>query len=243
MSQVKSEWIRNSYEAYVDDWLWDKWGYEKGWSARFPEMVLWYSVAGNGVLNERAADTLVRRARAGEALPERRRQTWPDAKALSREVCDQHGTNPVDWFTGGCGNTEEGWTRLQVVKQIGAKIASFIMRDLSLMRDYSRGEGGISVPYRNKRDQGWFDRLPVRDQALFVPIDVYVAEGARACRASRICLDEEDVGEIQGDPEYHRAAATEIVTWARGRGFDPRDLDMYWFQRGAELIHEDGTEA
>ena len=89
-------------------------------------------------------------------------------------------------------------------------------------------------------DRRWFDRLPVEDQALFIPIDVYVHAGASQHSASATCA-REDVRGIQADPYLHRQAASEIVRWARVRGYDPRDLDIYWYLLGAEQIHIDGS--
>lgn len=241
-SQIKAEWLSRSYRAYYDDWLDDKWAYVDGWLTHFPELVLWYSVAGSARGSEAAADGYVESARAGriQDLPERPRRTLDEARRLSTEVCGERRTNPVDWFTGGCGSLESGWRRLDDIYGIGPKIASFILRDLSFMRDHSDGTGGPDVVYRDSRSPQWFDRLAPPEQALFVPIDVYVHEAARRHGASRTCA-ENDVSDIQWTPELHREAAAEIVTWARSQHFDPRDLDVYWYSLGAENVREDGT--
>jgi hypothetical protein len=238
---LKSAWLDRAYRVYFDDWLWDEWFYLRGWSRRFPEMILWYSTAGSAALNETAADTFVRTVRAGRPLPVRRRNTWRDALRLTSTICEEQATNPVDWFTGGCGILERGWWQLDEIFGIGPKIASFIMRDLSFMRDYSVGQGGASVAFRNRRDSRWFADLSIEDQALFLPVDVYVHEGARRDRASALCMSYADVRDIQADPELHRLAGSEIVRWARKRGFDPRAVNAYWYQVGAEAIRLDGS--
>ena len=109
------------------------------------------------------------------------------------------------------------------------------------MRDYSDGRGRTAVVYRENMDRRWFDTLSPQDQALFVPIDVYVHEGARRLGASAVCRWYEDVNEIQNDPSLHRKAAAELVRWARSKSFDPRDLDVYWYSLGAGDVREDGT--
>ena len=240
MPKLDSPRLDRAHKVYVDDWLWDTWGYARGWAARFPEMILWYSAAGAAVLNETAADNFVQKVRTGQRLPARRRDTWRDALALAGQVCGERDTNPVDWFTGGCGDLLTAWESLDAVHGIGPKIASFIMRDLSFMRDYSNGMNGRSVTYSNTFD-AWFSKLSVENRALFLPIDVYVHSGARTHGASPVCAKYADVTPIQADADLHRRAAAQIVTWAGKRGFDARDLDTYWYLLGAGKIQQDGT--
>jgi hypothetical protein len=241
-SEIKTEWLIRSYRAYYDGWLDDKWAYVNGWLTHLPELILWYSVAGSARGNEAVADGYVDRVRGNrmQDIPVRPRRTLDDARRLARDICAEKRTNPVDWFTGGCGSLQSGWRRLDDVYGIGPKIASFILRDLSFMRDYSDGVGGPDVLYRDTRDRQWFDSLTPGEQALFIPIDVYVHEAARRYGASRMCA-ENDVTGIQSSPELHREAASEIATWARARTFDLRDVDVYWYSLGAENIREDGT--
>ena len=241
-TQPKSAWIEASYHEYVTKWLWNKWGYARCWEHHFPEMLLWYSAAGAAFLTETAADGFVRvvRLNSAEKLPEPRRRTWDGAVTLTDEVCMNRRSNPVEWFTGGCGDLRAAWQRLNDIPYIGPTIASFIMRDLSFLRDYADGQGGVTVSYTSGVDRLWFDRLAVDDQALFIPSDVYVHAAAREQRVSPTAI-KYDVRAIQTDAEKHRAVATEIVKWARSAGFDPRDVDVYWYSVGAENIHEDGT--
>lgn len=243
MPRIKSDWLRNAYTAYVDNWLWDEWGYESGWRLHFAEMILWYSTAGFARGGERMADTFVEyvRRRQPSRLPEMRRRTWADAKKIAAEICKEQKSNPVDWFTGGCRSLAVGWKRLDDITGIGPKIAAFIMRDLSFMRDYSDGKGGIGIPYRTKRNTHWFDKQSPEDQALFLPIDIYVCRGARRHCASRTCANYR-LAQIQQDCNLHHRAAIEIVKWSRRRGFDPRELDVYWYSLAAGDIHKDGTE-
>ncbi len=109
------------------------------------------------------------------------------------------------------------------------------------MRDYSSDDRGLAARYGTKRHPEWFQRLKHQDQALFVPIDVYAHRFARRHRVSDICRMYTDVRDIQQSPELHREAATEIAAWAGKKGFDPRDVNVYWYSLGAGDIHEDGT--
>jgi len=242
MPQLRPTWLDSARKAYLDDWLWDKWGFARGWPTHFPEMLLWYSAAGAAFLGEEAADTFVKAASQGhlDLLPERRRATWRAAQRLSQLICTKRTTNPVDWFTGGCKVLERGWKRLDDIPGIGPKIASFLLRDLSFLRDYSDGRGGTIVRYGDRLQRRWFERLTYEDQALFIPIDRHVHVRARKHLASKT-IRRLDVSTIQAAPDLHRTAATEIVAWARARTLDPRDVNMYWYSRGAGNIHKDGT--
>jgi hypothetical protein len=242
MASLNPKWVDRAYLVQIDGWLWNEWGYARGWSKRLPEMILWYSTAGAAFLSGAAADTFVERARNAQRLPRPRRRVLIAAQKLARRVCQNLGSNPVDWFTGGCGDMEAAWNDLDAIPGIGPKIASFIMRDLSFMRDYSRGLGGTGVSYRRSAARSWFDRLPFDVQALFVPIDRYVHKAARRSRVSplfRRCT----VAKLQSDAELHRRAATDIVRWCRARGLDPRDVDVYWYATGQGYVRRDGTRA
>jgi hypothetical protein len=239
MPAIKSAWVARSYTEYTN-WLRKTWGRATGWERHLPELVLWYSAAGGARRGEAVGDTWVHTVRhAGvNQLPPSARATWTGALPLRDEVCGD--SNPVDWFTGGCGRLEDAWHRLDDVPWIGPKIASFILRDLSLLRDYSNGASGRRVVYRRTMNRRWFDRLPESEQALFVPIDRHVHAYARSHRASPIC-QRYSVADIQWDPEQHRRAGAEIVRWARMWSLDPRDLDIYWYSLGAGNINEDGS--
>ncbi len=130
----------------------DEWGYAKSWDSRLPEMILYYSVAGAAFAGgDAAAYSIVRRVRRGEPLSPRLRRTWRDATKLTAEILGADG-NPVDW-SGANGDIAAHWRRLDDVYGIGPKIASFILRDLSFMRDYSSGECSPKVRYRSSRDR------------------------------------------------------------------------------------------
>ena len=55
MATIKQTWLDRAHRWYVDNWLWDEWGYSDSWERRLPYMILYYSVAGSAVLNETAA--------------------------------------------------------------------------------------------------------------------------------------------------------------------------------------------
>ncbi len=239
MVEAQAAWLTRAHAGYVDCWLRRKWPYVRWRPTQFGEMVLWYATAGRRGGSDAMADTIVRKARSGQ-LPPRRRPTWRDALGLAHEVC--RATNPVGWLTGGFERRDRVWSRLDEIHGVGPKIASFLMRDASFLRDHASGCVAGRMSYRDGRETGWFDRLKATDQALFVPIDAWVHAGARRHRASRL-VGEHDVQAIQADPELHREAAAEIVVWARRRDLDPRDLDVYWYSLGAQNIQRDGTPA
>ena len=223
--------VRAKRNQYLN-WLDQTWWRIRGWKDGFRDMVFWYSVAGAAVLGEEAAWSMLDDAKRGKKLPMDRSETWRQAKALSRYVSEKEMTNPVDWFTGGNGTINEGWRSLDDVKYIGPKIASWLMRDLSLMRDYSDGGGGRELRLRQKADRSWYWKLSEDCQALFVPVDTWVHDGAKRCGIGGV-LRRYGTNKIQLDPDLHVEAATQIVRWARKNGFDPRALDIYWYLMGS----------
>ena len=246
MRYPERSWINGAYKLYCK-WLkgygQPRWWFLRSWGVHLPEMLLWYRTAGNGALGVEPANTFLRKVqrRRLNLLPPPARRAWEEAKMLAKELCGKQGTNPVDWFTGGCGSLERGWARLDAVYSIGPKIASWIMRDLSFMRDYSTGRGGLSVSETERRNPRWYRDLPPHDQALFLPIDQRALRGARRCRASRAAL-RHTLADIQIDGDLHRRVGREIAEWARKRRLDPRELNAYWYMHGSGWINEDGTE-
>jgi hypothetical protein len=217
---------------YYLGWLDANWWRIRGWKDGFRDMVFWYSVAGTAVMSEGPAWRMLDDAKSGKKLPLDRKQTWRQAKALSLEISEKRHTNPVDWFTGGCGCAYTAWRTFDGLKYVGPKIASWIMRDLGLMRDYSDGSGGRELVIRRKSNPAWYDRLPEECQALFVPIDTWVHDGARRCGIGGV-VKKYGTNTIQLDADLHVEAATQIVRWARKHTFDPRDLDIYWYLTGS----------
>jgi hypothetical protein len=213
----------------------------KSWDARLPEMILYYSVAGAAFGGDDVAYSIVRRVRRGQPLPPRSRKTWQDATKLAGRICGQMATNPVDWFTGESGDIVAGWRALDDIHGIGPKIASFILRDLSFMRDYSSGDGSRSLRYRRSRDRGWYEELSPEMQSLFIPIDIHVHRGAKTVGVATI-FNKYSAYTIQADVELYQRAATKIVRWARAHAFDPRGVDIYWFGVGAGYLDPDGRE-
>jgi len=204
-----------------------------------PEMILWYSTAGTAVLSGAAADSMLERVSSGVPLPPLRQVIWTQARRLSRRICTVHRTNPVDWLTGGCGDIETAWKTLDDIPGIGAKIASFIMREFSFLRDYSFGVGGPATSWRRMRDRRWFDALAHETQSLFVPVDNNVFAGARRYRVSPL-FSRYDVRDIYASADLHRDAAMAITIWSRRRDFDPRDVDVYWYRYERGFIEMDG---
>jgi len=137
-------------------------------------------------------------------------------------------------------NAALGWRELQKVHLVGPKIASWILRDISFMRDYARSVGTTMIRYRNNRNSAWFASLPKTAQRYFVPIDAWVFRFASQQNAICPRCRRRGVAGIQANPEHHLEAAEEIVEFARRRGRDPRDLDAFWYQRGAGYVDDDG---
>ncbi len=241
MIRITRRQLERAREGYVEGWLLDTWGYATGWTRRLAEMILWYSAAGSGHLGMGAADAFLALVRAGhpERLPLWRPRTWREARRFAGHLCGENGGNPVDWFTRGRPDLEAAWRRLQAVPGVKAKIASWVLRDLSLLRDYSTGGGGPAVKYRRRRDMRRFGRLSLDEQALFLPIDRYVYAGARRQGVSP-ALARHGLDAIQARADLHRQAAMEMAAWARARAMDPRDLDVYWYSLGAGAVHAPG---
>ena len=223
--------IRSKRNQYLN-WLDKTWWRIRGWKEGFRDMVFWYSVAGTAVMSEEPAWRILDDAKNGKKLPLDRKLTWQQAKTLSFEISEKRGTNPVDWFTGGCGCVDTAWRTFDEIKYVGPKIASWLLRDLGLMRGYSDGSGGKELVVRRKASTTWYKKLPEEHQALFVPIDVRVHDGAKQCGIGGI-LKNYGTNYLQQDPDLHVEAATQIVIWARKNGFDPRDLDIYWYLVGS----------
>jgi hypothetical protein len=241
MPSLDPVWVRRAHRNQTLPWI-QTWAYTRKWSERLPELILWYATAGLAVM-QGAADNIVDLAKTGGRLPRQRLVVWRAAKQLATKVCVVDCTYPVVWFTGGCGDLEEAWNILDDIPGIGPKIASFIMRDLGFLRDYSYGGGGLAVTYREwRRDSRWFNALPTEKQLLFVPIDNRVHMGARRYGVSRL-FSRYDVRAMQADPGLYRGAAEAIVSWSRKRTLDPRDVDVYWYATERGFLNPDGTVA
>jgi hypothetical protein len=148
----------------------------------------------------------------------------------------------IPWLAGLGEHSILGWLRLQDVYLVGPKVASWIMRDVSFMADYASRVGSTDLVYRNNRDSRWFEKLSARTQACFVPIDAWVYKYALKTGALRSSWKRRGLARIQGSPELHLEAATEIATFAHKRGHDPRDLDCFWYQLGSGAIDDAGRE-
>jgi hypothetical protein len=109
------------------------------------------------------------------------------------------------------------------------------------MRDYSNGKGRVATEYQKRRNRRWFEKLSISEQAFFIPIDVYVHEGARKSNVSPI-FKKHTAAEIQMDKSCYREAAETIVAWSRRKGFDPREVDIYWYGIGSGIINKDGSQ-
>jgi hypothetical protein len=173
-------------------------------------------------------------------LPKPRRRNWREARALASDVTRWTGRALIPWLASLGPHSVLGWLRLQEIHLIGPKVASWIMRDVSFLTDYASDVRDTEIVYRRARDSRWFAKLSARTQACFVPIDAWVYEYALEAGALRPVWRRRGLARIQGSREVHLEAATEIVSFARRRGHDPRDLDCYWYQLGSGAIDHAG---
>jgi hypothetical protein len=211
-------------KAYVDDWLVPMWP-KLDWR-KVHEFVFWHAVAGWARGSNAAADHALAAARAGRAgtLGTRSRELWADLQARSPlALCH---TDPLALLS--TPDVLAALTGLDEVKHIGPKIAAFTLRDLSFLRD--------------ARDGGsrWFGTLPEAWQAAFTPIDRHVYAALLEADASPTAAGARNLSEIQNNRDTHYAVSLELVCWARQRGFDPRDVNVFWFSYGAGDVDEEG---
>ena len=239
---IRSNILRGAHSVYVE-WLFGGgsdagFGYSRDWIQHSPRLLFWYAVAGVPRGGEELAwRWLALLDKGGDSrLPKPRRRSWRDARALSSEIQRWTGSALIPWLASLGQHSVLGWLRLQEVYLIGPKVASWIMRDVSFMADYTSQVRSTTLVYRNRRDRRWFTRLSPKAQACYVWVYEYALEtGALAPAWKRRGL-----AKIQGSPELHLEAATEIVTFARKRGHDPRDLDCFWYQLGSGTIDKVG---
>lgn len=208
--------VRRAWERHLV-WLRGTWTLEPGRVERFWRMIFWYSASGIARLGEARANEYLALADAGttRALPPQRRKNLSGARALAREI----RVHPIAW----CAGAGEARARLDAIHGIGPKIASVILRDLSFLRDFTRG---------TRRDASWFRRLADEEQAAYFPIDIWVHRAARRAGASPT-IRRLPPEKLQANADLHHRAAAEVAAWARARRLDPRDLNVYWYQLGS----------
>jgi hypothetical protein len=240
--------LKRSHDQYID-WLFGGGsdaglGYQRDWIRHSPRFVFWYAVAGVPRGGETLAWKWLSWVDSGgyARLPAPRRRNWREAEELAHDIYRWTGKALVPWLADLKEHATLGWLKLQEIHLIGPKVSAWIMRDISFLADYAIQIKGTQFVYRRGRDRRWFTLLPATVQACFVPVDAWVYTYARRVGALTSALRRRSLSEIQGDPELHLKAASDIVRFARRRGLDLRDLDSYWYRLGAEYIDKDGRE-
>jgi hypothetical protein len=220
-----------------------EWGYSK-WSRNSERLIFWYSVTGSPLGGEDLARRFldsIDHERLSD-LPTPRRKTWKTVRALASDVHESTGMAIVTWLMNQVEDFQIGWHRLKEVYLVGNKIASWIMRDLSYLRDYSSSDAMSKLLYRSYRDSRCFQRLDKNSQKYFIPVDRWVFRFAKLAGALSRALSRRSFISLQQNPRLYLQAAEEIVNYAEQRNLDPRDLDVYWYMVGAGDIDEQGNE-
>jgi hypothetical protein len=232
-------YLDRAHNYMMDTWTWD-FAYEEWNVTALEETLFWYAASGQPISHESTTERWWEQISRGRDrdIPPAARERWADIQHIAPKLRAIDTKTAFGWFLGG--HTREAWDLLQKIKYVGPKIASWILRDLSWLRDYATDvesfRVNIGYPERN-RDDSWFRSLPVQDQALFLPLDRWVI---RATHRHRILPPSMTMEHIQSDAERHIQAATEIASWARAHNHEPRDLNAYFYLVGSEALQNDG---
>ena len=217
-----------AHQYIMETWVW-YFDYEKWSVAALRETLFWYAATGQAIGHETTTERWMRaiKLRRTHSLPRPARKRW---KGILETTPRLRGLapSPLGWFTDN-GNATDAWRQLQEIAYVGPKIASWVLRDLSFLRDYSDDVAHRVKYHYNNRDSSWFRKLPTDQQALFVPLDRWVIRGAKRRGA---LPNSARIAAIQGNEERYRAAAERIVRWAKQQKLDPRDVDVYLYLEG-----------
>jgi hypothetical protein len=232
-SEISRQALDQAHSYIMDDWVW-MFGYETWTRAALAETIFWFAASGQAISREKTTEGWVGRIRKRQSVPKPARDRWRGSHEVAALLGQRGGSIAFGWFTDH--HPKEAWAALQEIKYVGPKIAAWILRDLSLLRDYSRDLGSRRVEYRH-RDASGFRQFPVDEQAVFLPLDRWVIRSAKRLkiipRSFRMAV-------LQDSGRYCDTARR-IASWARERHLDCRDLDVYLYLRGTQLLREDGT--
>lgn len=226
----------DKYRKLYLDSFWERFDY-KNWGQQGPRFLFLYAVWG-ARYEAKGEDWLSAIIHGAEdEVPEKRVKSWESISALREYVMlRSEGMDLMPWLLSP-GWWEMKWRTLQGrnggIHLVGPKIAAWILRDVTYMRDYRPEIKQAQVSFNETRNSAWFAKLTLEDQAACIPVDIHVFRGALENGA----ISEDDFGSnpgpVQADQETHLAVAKEIVCWSRDKGFDPRDLDVLWYAVGS----------
>jgi len=232
--------LRRSHAVYMD-WLWEYWGYSR-WKGHSAGLIFWYGAAGAPIASG-SADKFLVAVENGKLhqIPSPKRKLWRSAVAVVADIRRATGMELVPWVAQA--RAELAWKRLQKVYLIGPKIASWILRDISLLMDHcvDASPSRFSYDYK-KRNASWFHGLSLDCQKYFIPIDRWVFRGAKKAGSLSTRSIRGGFRGVQANHTRYLDASHEIATFCQTKGLDPRDLDTYWFAQGSGWIDEKGYE-
>ena len=219
----------------------DHWSY-CDFSKRSSLLIFWYAAAGQPLPGEGKAWEWVDLLKAGQAhkLPALRQRAWKSIQLVSSQIRKSEGLELVPWIISARAPWRRKWEELQEIYLIGPKIASWILRDLSLLLDYATVSPAGRLSYRSRR-LTWFAQLTSDEQAYFIPIDQRVFSFAKQNRILTGKLAHRSPASLWTNSDRYLQACTRIIEFALQRDVDPRELDQYWYLLGAGWIKPNGN--
>jgi hypothetical protein len=236
---ISPTYLDRAHHYLMDVSTWD-FAYDRWDVTALEETLFWYAASGQTTSHESTSErwwSEIRRGRVDE-IKSVARERWADIRRIAPRLRALDAEEAFGWFLNG--RSRQAWDLLQEIKYVGPKIASWMLRDLSFLRDYATDTGALRVktgyPERN-RHTAWFWNLPIEEQALFLPLDRWVIRGAHEYAIIPASMT---IERIQGNLDCYVDAATTMASWARGRNLEPRDLDVYFYLTGIESLRRDG---
>jgi hypothetical protein len=237
---ISSLCLNRTHSYYMDTWAWE-FAYPRWNVAALQETLFWYAASGQAISHESTTARwwkLIKTGRAREIDAPPARKRWADIQRIAPELRAIDTRSAFGWFLSE--RSREAWEVIQKVKYVGPKIASWLLRDISLLRDYATENGDHRAQYsypERRRDSAWFTKLRDEEQAVFQPLDRWVIRGAQALR---IIPHSATIERVQGNCERYLETASAIASWARAHARDARDVNIYWYLTGSKTLTEDG---
>jgi hypothetical protein len=234
------EELPRSRDSYMMDvWTWE-FAYDYWTVENLEEALFWYAASGQAISHESTTErwwTQISRGRLREVAPAARAR-WNDIREIAPKLRALDVKTAFGWFLDG--RARRAWDLLREIKYVGPKIASWVLRDLSFLRDYATDLGGLRVDIgypECHRVTRWFSTLPVQEQALFLPLDRWAI---RAAHEHGILPASMTIEHVQGNLDHYLEAVIATATWARSQNLDPRDLNVYFYLTGEGSLRSDG---